>query len=70
MQVRAIFDGRHKFARYFDDGMDEQEYELYDLKNDPLEMHNLAGDTGYRKIEREMSDRLREAEEKEMSAKV
>jgi len=64
-QIRAIFDGRYKFARYFDEGL-EEEYELYDLKNDPLEMHNLARDTSYAVIMKEMADRLKEAEQKEM----
>ncbi len=66
MQVRAIFDGRYKFARYFDPDM-EEEYEMYDLVNDPLEMHNLAGDPGYRTVEKEMSEKLREAVAREMA---
>jgi hypothetical protein len=65
-QIRAIFDGRYKFARYFDEGL-EEEYELYDLKNDPQEMHNLARDTSYAVIMKEMADRLKEAEQKEMA---
>ncbi|MCK5548245.1 MAG: sulfatase-like hydrolase/transferase, partial [Thermoplasmata archaeon] len=34
--------------------------ELYDLKNDPLEEHNLAGDNEYQPIIDEMKDRLLE----------
>ena len=64
--LRAIHDGRHKFARYFDEGAQE-EYELYDLNEDPLEMRNLAGDPGYAALKKEMADQLKEAEEKEMA---
>ncbi len=60
--MRTIFDGRYKFSRYFDVGMDE-EFEMYDLMNDPLEMTNLSADPGYRGIHREMSDMLLEAEQ-------
>lgn len=65
-QVRAIYDGRYKFARYFDPGLDE-EYELYDLQEDPLEMTNLANDQGRRALSRELRDRLRKAEAVEMA---
>jgi N-sulfoglucosamine sulfohydrolase len=34
--------------------------ELYDLRSDPAEMHNLAGDERYRKIEEEMKSALDE----------
>ena len=68
-QIRAIYDGRYKFARYFDPGV-PSEYELYDLVNDPLEMRNLAGDAGYEALRREMEDRLREAEAGEMGPLV
>ena len=55
--VRATFDGRHKFARYFSPVQRhrpttvEQLYqmndvELYDLQNDPAEMTNLAAAKG------------------------
>jgi len=43
------------------------EFELYDLKEDPLELRNLAGDAGYLKLRQEMADRLAEAEAKEMA---
>ena len=32
--------------------------ELYDLRNDPLEMRNLWGDPAARKVERQMIERL------------
>ncbi|MBN1342416.1 MAG: sulfatase-like hydrolase/transferase [Phycisphaerae bacterium] len=67
-KIRAIFDGRYKYARYFEEGLDEEEYELYDLENDPLEMVNLHGDLGYRRVERRMSDALRDAEASDMAA--
>ena len=65
VQLHAIYDGRYKFARYFDEGC-ESEYELYDLKEDPLEMRNLASDAGAATVRKEMSDRLAAAEAAEM----
>lgn len=42
--IRTIVDGKWKFSRYFDpSGQEEEEYELYDLVNDPNELNNLAG---------------------------
>jgi choline-sulfatase len=42
--IRTIVDGKWKFSRYFDpSGKEAEEYELYDLVNDPNEMNNLAG---------------------------
>ncbi len=64
--LRAIHDGRYKFARYFDEGC-ESEFELYDLKNDPLELRNLAHDPGYAPLRKDLADRLQEAEQKEMA---
>jgi len=60
--VRAIRDRDWKYAYYFAPGRDDREYELYDLKNDPIEMHNLASDPGYQQKRKEMSDRLDEQE--------
>jgi arylsulfatase A-like enzyme len=65
-QIRAIHDGRFKYARYFDEGA-VSEFELYDLQEDPLELRNLAVDPGYRKPRQEMADRLAEAEAREMA---
>ena len=64
--IRAIRERRWVYARYFDPAMDGQEYELYDTVNDPLEMINLAGDPGYRSVEKEMADKLEQAERHEM----
>jgi len=51
--MRTLFDGRYKFTRYFspmqhnlprtlNELFEYNDVELYDLKNDPNEMHNLA----------------------------
>ncbi|MTD44655.1 sulfatase-like hydrolase/transferase [Conexibacter sp. W3-3-2] len=54
--IRAIYDGRYKFARYVavadqhfagPELRERQEYELYDTWNDPYEIRNLANDPGY-----------------------
>ena len=53
--IRSIFDGRHRFTRYFApnehhrpetiaDLTDRNDLELFDLENDPNETTNLAED--------------------------
>jgi arylsulfatase len=66
INLRGIYDGRYKYARYFDPGV-ESEFELYDRHEDPLELRNLAADPAAAALGREMADRLAEAEAKEMA---
>ncbi len=42
----GVFDGRYKLMHFYK-GADQ--WEFYDLKNDPKEMHNLYGDPKYKK---------------------
>ncbi|MCW3017460.1 MAG: hypothetical protein JWO02_4552 [Solirubrobacterales bacterium] len=69
--IRAIFDGRYKFARYVAvadqhfagrEFVESQEFELYDTWNDPDEIRNLANDPGYATLAGEMLDWLYERE--------
>ncbi len=62
--VRALRDREWKYAYYFSPGKSEVDHELYNLKDDPLEMTNLARDPGYQRKLKEMSDRLMGEEEK------
>jgi hypothetical protein len=54
--IRSIFDGRHRFSRYFsplrfnlpttyEALVADNDLEVYDLQDDPQEMRNLAQDT-------------------------
>jgi arylsulfatase A-like enzyme len=68
--VRAALSGHFKVARYVAmDGKpqreltDDQEYELYDLSEDPYELRNLAGDPAYAPLLHDMLARLRELED-------
>ena len=54
--IRAIRDKDFKFVWYPSDDTDE----LYNLKDDPLEMTNLAKDPNYRKVALRMANRLEE----------
>ena len=67
--IRAIRERDWVYARYFAPNRPEQEFELYDFKNDPLEMHNLAQDPGYQKRRKEMADKLKQALATEMARK-
>jgi arylsulfatase A-like enzyme len=61
--VRALRDKEWKYAYYFSPKKGNEEHELYNLKDDPLEMTNLASDSGYQKKMKEMHDRLMEQED-------
>ena len=69
--IRAIYDGRDKFARYLAvadqhfagrEIVDEQEYEMYDTWEDPYEIRNLANDPGYQRLKKELLGWLYERE--------
>jgi arylsulfatase len=67
--VRAALSGRFKVARYVamtgkpqKERTGDQEYELYDLSEDPYELRNLARDPGYKPLLDDMLARLRELE--------
>ena len=64
-QLRGIYDGRYKFARYFGPKA-EDEFELYDLHEDPLELVNLAADPSRQALRKELADRLEKAVADEM----
>jgi choline-sulfatase len=51
-RIRAVRDGRMKYAVYFDPtGQEQPEYELYDLERDPLEVDNIAHSAPGRRAE-------------------
>ncbi len=67
--LRAALSGHFKIARYVAmigrpqrELADEQEYELYDLWEDPLELRNLARDPSYKTLLADLLARLRELE--------
>jgi arylsulfatase A-like enzyme len=61
--IRAIRDKNWKYALYFSPKTHTEEHELYNLKDDPLEMTNLATDPGYSKKLKEMRDQMMERED-------
>jgi arylsulfatase A-like enzyme len=71
--VRAALSGRFKVARYVamsgkpqKEHTDDQEYELYDLAEDPYELRNLARDPAYKPLLDDLLVRLRELEHERM----
>ena len=41
--ITSIREGRYKLAKYYDpDGEEDEQWEMYDLKHDPLEVRNIA----------------------------
>jgi arylsulfatase len=68
--IRAVYEGRYKFARYVavENGwfagkeLAGEEFELYDVWEDPYEIRNLANDKGYEKLKSELLAYLSELE--------
>jgi len=53
---KGIRTWKWKYIHYYD--FPKNEYELYDLENDPLEEHNLYGLPEYEEVARKLADRL------------
>ena len=54
---RGIRTERYKYIHYF---LEPQEYELYDLQNDPGELNNLQGDPAHAGLRRQLAARMEE----------
>lgn len=54
---RGVRTKRWKFIHYYEE---PQEFELYDLQNDPHEMHNLYGNPAYRQVVARLKERMQE----------
>lgn len=72
--VRAALSGHFKIARYVamtgkpqKEKTADQEYELYDLSQDPYELRNLAGEAAYKPLLDDLIARLRELEHERFS---
>ncbi len=62
-RIRCIRETRWKYARYFDaNGSYPEEFELYDLDNDPTEIANLAYDPAYQKERARLAKKLAQRE--------
>jgi arylsulfatase A-like enzyme len=65
--IRCMFDGRWKYARYFDpSGAEPEQYELYDLQSDPHELSNLSEANPDKRAE--MAARLQALEQERLGA--
>ncbi len=58
--IRCLHKGRLKYAVYFTPDGRDTDWELYDLKNDPLEDNNLAGKPEYKKLQAALEKELYE----------
>jgi arylsulfatase A-like enzyme len=54
---RGVRTERYKLIHYF---LPPQEFELYDLEEDPGELHNLYGDPRYAKLAADLRKRIDE----------
>ena len=52
----GVFDGRYKLIHFYE----HDEWELFDLKLDPLEMHSVFGDPDYAGRTVQLQRRLKE----------
>jgi arylsulfatase A-like enzyme len=52
---RGIRTNRWKYIHYFED---PEEFELYDIQNDPEEMNNLYANPAYRDVVAQLRERL------------
>ncbi|MGD0130149.1 MAG: sulfatase [Terriglobia bacterium] len=57
---RGVRTEQFKLIHYYED---PEEFELYDLKEDPGELHNLYGDSRYASLARDLLQRIRELRE-------
>lgn len=55
---RGIRTERHKFIQYYKEN--PQEFELYDLQQDPGELHNLANDPAYASLRADLEKQMAE----------
>jgi arylsulfatase A-like enzyme len=68
LHIRCIRDHDWKYVYYFHPNKKNLvDYELYDLRDDPLEMKNLARDSGYVKKRNELHDRVMDEEQRLIS---
>ena len=51
---------RYKLIHFYND---IDQWELYDLKKDPSEMHNVYGDSRYKKVQKQMHKKLRQLQQ-------